>query len=94
MAILPERLMILPMLLYEQFIHHTQIHLCQKSAVFEYSAACLSVVSCYFRVWVPFSSLLHAGCFSGKIVNINYKSPITMYETEISIQPVNGLSTK
>ena len=36
--------MVLAIVLYEQFINRTHIHLCPKYAVFEYSAACLSVV--------------------------------------------------
>ena len=60
MAILSWRRIPLAILLYEQFIHLTQITLRPKTA-FEHLAACLSVVLELLPGFILFSILCHAG---------------------------------
>ena len=77
---LSRRLIILTILLYNQFIHHTQINLRPN----KHSAACLSVIFELHPALTPFASLWHAGRILDKNVNINmnYSYPTTMYESK------------
>ena len=54
-----------------------------KYAVFEYSAACLSVIFALLPGLIPFASLLHAGYILEEYVYMImiYSYPTTMYES-------------
>ena len=64
--------------------HHTHINLCSNiSTVFEYLAACLSVIFELLPGLIPFASLWHAGCIFEKHVymHINYSYLTTIYKS-------------
>ena len=50
MAFLSRLLILLAILLYEQYIHHTQASLCPNTQYSEFSAVCLSYIFSYFLV--------------------------------------------
>ena len=56
MAILSRKYILLAILMYEQFIHNTQIDLRTNTyTVFEYSAACLSLICELLPGLIPFA---------------------------------------
>ena len=83
MAILSRRLILLAILLEEQFINHTQINLRPNKQFFEHSAACSSVTIELLPALVPFAPLWHAALIFDKNVNLymNYSYPSTMCES-------------
>ena len=71
MAILSGKLILLTILLYEQFIHHKQINLHPYTSAFEHSVASLSVFFLILPALIPLASLWHAGLILDKNVNMN-----------------------
>ena len=61
MAFLSRILILLAILLYEHYIHHTQASICPKMQVFECSAVCLSVIIELLPGLIPFTSKRHVG---------------------------------
>ena len=70
-------------------MHHKQINF-GPSTVFDYSAACLSVIFELLPGLTPIALLRHAGCILSKSINLDmhYSFLTTMYERDIRIHTV------
>ena len=78
MALLSRILILLAILLYEQYTHHTQASLCPKMQYLSAKQYAYQSFLSYFLVWFSFSSKWHAGCILDKHVYINRTTVIRL----------------
>ena len=82
MVILLERLVLLPVLMYEQFLHHIQINTRPNMQLFWDQKCAHMLLSIYFRIEF-FGIVVAAGCICGKnvCISMNKSYPTAMYES-------------